>query len=192
MGLYGGGGDGGAQAALTQQQKNIDAGTNQINQLFNQYNSDFYAKRGQDYTDWATPQVMQQFQNTKNQLAYSLARNGTLNSSMANTRGQQLQTNLNQQLNNVAQGAQAQINTLKGQVSDAKTNLVNQLISSNDPSIVATQGAALTAGLNTAPSFNSLGNMFSDWSNTYLANMNARAYNPAVPSLGSQFSNLFA
>lgn len=178
--LYGGGGDGGAADAERRRQEKIDQGMSDIGNIFSKYDADFYAKRGKAYTDAVMPQVAKQYGDTKNQLAYALARNGTMNSSIATTRGQDLQTEYNKNVTQVANNAQQQQNTLRGQVSDVRSNLVNQLISSGDPSIVMSQGNALTAGLTTTPSFNALGNMFSDWSNTYLQNMNAKAYNPTA------------
>lgn len=186
--LYGGGGDGGASESERKRQANIDAGMSDIGNIFSKYDADFYAKRGKAYTDAVMPQVAKQYGDTKKQLAFALARNGNLNSSVATERGQDLQTEYNKNLTQVANNAQQQQNVLRGQVSDVRSNLVNQLISSGDPSIVMSQGNALTAGLTTAPSLTPLGNMFSDWSNTYLQGMNAKAFNPtANNSLTSLF-----
>ena len=79
---------------------------------------------------------------------------------------------------------------MKQQVATAKSNMVNELAVSSDPGIVASQGAAMTAGLTTTPNLTPLGNMFSDWSNAYMTNMNARTFNPTQPSLFSQLTNM--
>lgn len=185
---YGGGGDGGAAAAEAKRQANLDEGMTSIGNIFSKYDSNFYANRGKAYTAAVMPQVTKQYQDTKSNLTYALARNGLLNSSAATTRGQDLETEYNKNLTTVANQAQGQSNALRQQVSDTRGNLTNQLISSGDPSVALSQGNAMTAGLNTAPNFSPMGNMFSDWSNTYLSNMNARAYNPSVPSLASQLT----
>ena len=192
LSLYGGGGgdggDGGAAAQEAQRQANINTGMSQISDIFSKYNDNFYNQRAQDYTNYAMPQLMNQYQQTRNNLTYALARNGQLNSGSAINRGSELNQQLNTNLNTVANTAQGAANTLRGQVSDARTNLTNQLIASSDPSVVAANGAAATAGLTSTPSFNSLGNMFGDWSNAYVANMNARLFNPQTPSLFSQLT----
>lgn len=189
MGVYGGGGDGGAAAQAAQQQANLQKGMGQIKDLFSQYDPAFYAKIGQNYTDWASPQLMGQYRDTKNSLAYSLARNGILKSGAAVASGQALTDQLNNNLTTVANNAVNQENQMKQNVAQAQGNLTNELIASNDPSVVGAQGAAMTAGLTTNPNFTPLGNMFGDWSSAYIASMNARAFNPNTPSLWQQLSN---
>lgn len=186
--LYGGGGDGGAGAAAAEQRANLDKGTAQINQVFSKYDQGFYDARGKAYTDWAMPQVTQQYQDTKKGLTYALARNGLLNSGAAVSKDQSLTNQLNQQTNNVANQAQGQMNQLRQDVSNAKSNLTNQLIASNDPTATMANASTYTAGLSATPSFNALGNMFGDWANTYVTNMNARAMNPGTPSIWQQLN----
>lgn len=169
-------------------QQNIAQGLGSINKAFAGYDDGFYKKRADDYLAYSTPQVMDQYRNTKNNLAYSLARNGILNSGAAVQRDASLGKELATNEGNLAQAAQGQSNTLRSQVQDSRTNVTNQLLTSADPSVAAEQAQAATADLRAPTAFQPIGNLFSDWSNTYLANMNAQAYNPAVPSLWKQLS----
>jgi len=182
---YGGGGGDGSDIEK-KRQANLDAGMSQISNIFGRYNDDFYKERGKAYTDFAVPQVQQQFKTTRNNLAYALARNGILSSSTANQRNQDLQSELSKNLTTVGNQAQGEMNKLRSDVSNARSNLTNQLISSGDPSVISGNAAVATQGISSTPSFNSLGDMFGNWTNTYLTNINARAYNPAVPSLRQQ------
>lgn len=152
------------------------------------YGDEYYKKRADDYLAYATPQVMEDYRHTKNNLAYSLARNGALNSSVALQRKDALDKELAKNEGNLAQAAQGQVNQARAQVADTRSNLVNQLVASADPSLIAENANAATAGLRAPTAFQPLGNLFQDWTQTYLANMNAKAYDPSTPSLWKQFS----
>jgi len=186
MPLGGSSSDGGAAAQEAARQKNIDTGMGQINDLYSKYDNNFYGTAANNYTSYATPQIMSQYQATKNNLAYSLARNGLLRSGAAVKDNAALGKTLAQNQTNIANQAQDQANTLRNSVQDSRTNLTNQLISSADPSTVSENATAATAGLNAPQAYTPLSNMFQDFSNTYLTNMNARAYNPATASVWSQ------
>lgn len=183
------GGAGNAASQAQQQENNrqnaINTGMATINQDFSTFTPDFYKKAATDYTDYATPQVMQQYQNTKNNLAYALARNGISNSSAAAGKGAALNTELSTNLNTVANQAQDQSNTLQSNVASQKTNVVNQLEASADPSAAASSAAGAVAGLQAPPAYQPIGNLFGDWTSTYLANMNAQAFSPTTPSIWS-------
>ena len=152
------------------------------------YGDDFYKKRADDYLSYATPQVMDQYQTTKNNLAYSLARNGILKSGAAVQRQESLGKELAKNQGTLANAAQGQVNQLRGQVQDTRNNLVNQLVTSADPSLVAQNANASTASLRAPTAFQPLGNLFNDWTNTYTANMNAKAADPSTPSLWRQIN----
>jgi hypothetical protein len=186
MPLGGSGGDGGAAAQEKARQAAIDSGMGRISQLYSKYDDNFYQQRGKDYQAFATPQMMSQFRTTKNNLAYALARNGILNSGAAVKENANLDNTLDQNTSTIANAAQDQENQLRQQVQGSRNNLTQQLIASSDPSSVSINANAATAGLNAPGAFQPLGNMFSDFANTYLANINARAYNPQTASIWSQ------
>lgn len=184
--MYGGGGDGGVAESEAKRKANIDKGMKDIEAKFSGFNDDFYDRRKQDYVAYATPQAMDQYRGTQANLKYALARNGLTRSGAAVEREGSLAKTLTQTQSNIANAAQGEANQLREQVQDQKSNVVNQLIASADPSLAATQAAGATAGLRAPSAFQPIGNMFADWQNAYLANMNARAYDPGVASLWSQ------
>lgn len=191
MPLGGASGDGGVAQQEAQRQRQLNKGMGQINDLFSKYGDDFYNQRATDYTNYATPQMMENYRATKNKLAYALARNGLLNSSAATADDAALNRTLNANTNQIANEAQDQANQLRQQVQNSRNTLTSELIASGSPSTVSENANAATAGLAAPPAFGPLGNMFSDFAGTYLTNMNARAYNPQVPSLWGMFSGGF-
>jgi hypothetical protein len=187
--MYGGGAsDGGAAQLEKQRQAKIQTGIGNIDEKFSGFNDDYFNKVKQDYLNYATPQVMNEYQRTKNQLTYSLARNGLMKSGIATQRDASLNTELSRQETNLANSAQSEANTSRAKVSDAKTNVTNQLISSADPSVAATQAAEASAGLRNPSSFAPIGNLFGDWTNTYMANQQAQVMTPGTPNLWQMLS----
>jgi hypothetical protein len=178
--MYGGASDGGTAAAEKKRQAKINAGMADIDQKFSGFDNNYFDQVGQDFLKYATPQMMSQYQRTKTQLAYSLARNGLLNSGAAVQRDQSLAEELSRQESNLSNEAQGQMNTARAKVSDAKSNITNELISSANPSLAREQASEATAGLRAPSSFAPLGNMFSDWTNMYLANTMASTPTPGT------------
>jgi hypothetical protein len=166
-------------------QARIQGGMGQISDIFSQYDDGFFDKRKQDYLSFATPQVMDQYRTTKNNLAYTLARNGLLGSSAGIRENSSLDKNLALQEGNLANTAQGQANNLRGQVQDARNSLTSQLIASSDPATVASGAAAATANLKAPGAFQPLSNLFNDWTSIYTANQNAKAYDPQTANLFS-------
>lgn len=186
MPLGGSAGDGGAAAQEAKRQSTLDSGMSQISSVFSKYDPSFYAQRAADYTSYATPQMMQQYNQTKNNLAYALSRNGILNSGAAVADNAALGKTLGQNQTDIANSAQDQVNQLQTNVQGVRTNLTNQLIASGDPSTVSENANIETAGLNAPGAFQPLGNMFNDFTQSYLTNINARAFNPQTQSIWQQ------
>ena len=68
----GGGGDGGAAQARADEnarQARIKTGVGNINQKFDKFDDGFFKGRGQAYTNFATPQVNDQYKQVSDQLA---------------------------------------------------------------------------------------------------------------------------
>jgi hypothetical protein len=186
MPLGGSAGDGGAAAQEKARQAALDRGMGQIGDIYSKYDDNFYNQRSKDYLAFATPQVMDQYRSTKNNLAYALARNGILNSGAAVADNTNLNKTLTRNVGTLANQAQDQANQLRQQVQNSRNTVTQQLIASSDPATVANSARAETAGLAAPPAYQPIGNMFSDFANTYLANVNARAYNPQAQSIWSQ------
>jgi hypothetical protein len=184
--MYGSGGIGGDQRRQEAERKaRIDRGTQAIDAQFAGFDDKFFNRRARDYENFAAPQVGQQYTRTGNSLAYSLARAGLRNSSVAGQKRAALDLENAQQLRNVADTGRAGANDLRQTVEGQRTNLVSQLNASADP------GQASSAALRTAQayqqpnSFAPIGDMFASWERNYLSNQVARAYDPSVSPLFS-------
>jgi len=186
--MYSPSGDGGAAKQAAKTQADISQGMTTIDQQFSQFGPDFYTKAAKDYQDYATPQVMGDFRNTKNNLSYALARNGLLNSGAAVSREASLNKQLAQNESNIANTGQDQSNALRETVASQRNQLVSQVQAGAAPSQVATSAEATTAGLRAPTALPPVGNMFSDWANTYLTNMQANTYNPNTANIWQMMS----
>lgn len=186
--MYSGSGDNGAAAQEAATQAALQQGTDIVNKQFAGFTPDFYNQAATAYKNYATPQVYQQYQQTGNTMTGNLARNGLLDSSA----GVNLRSGLNQQLNtnlsNVANTAQEQSNSLQSNVAQQRNQLLSQVEAGAQPSQIATEAQGATASLRAPTPLPPIGNMFSDWSNTYLANMQANTYNPSTGNLWQLFS----
>lgn len=178
MPLFGGAGDGGAAAQEKARQARITQGMGDINRQFSGFDDSFYKKSADDYTNYQTPQMMSDYNTTKNNLTYALARNGILNSGSAVQRNASLNKTLGQSESTIANNAQNQENQLKASVSTQKGNLVNELESSADPTAIAGQAAGAVSQLRAPSAIQPLGNLFADWSNLYLANKENQTSQP--------------
>ena len=185
--MYSSSGDGGAAASEAATQAQLQQGTDAVNSAFSDFTHSFYQQAAQDYTNYATPQVDQQYQNTKNNLTYALARNGLTSSGAGVQRNNSLNQQLNTNLSDIANTAQDQSNTLETNVNNQKNQLMSQVEAGAQPGQIATQAAAATSSLRAPTALPAVGNMFSDWSNTYLANMAANTYNPSNANLLNMF-----
>jgi hypothetical protein len=186
MGLFGGTGDGGAADAEKARQANIQRGMSDIDQKFSKFDDKFYNQRAEDYTKAQTPRMMEDFNTTKNNLTYALARSGNMNSSTGVNRNTSLNTTLADNESQIANNAQGQANDLRGKVATQKGQLVSELEASGDPAATAIQSNAAMSQLRAPSAIQPLGNMFADWSNLYLA----KQYSQANQNQGNVWNQL--
>lgn len=174
---FGGGGNAGdqAQANYLQQQAEIQKGLGQINNTFAGFTPAFYNQRAQDYTNYAMPQLQQQFQQNQQGLNFNLGQQGLLKSSA----GQDLNAKLGQQYRlgqqGIANQGLQQSQQLQQQVANTQGQLIGQLTASANPSSVAGQSINAAANYSAPSAFAPVGNLFSQWGNIYAANSLAGA-----------------
>lgn len=184
--MPGGGGNSASQLAEQQRLERdlaLKQGTALIDSSFAGFNSDFYDARKKAYTDYAMPQLGQQFRNTQQQTQNQLFDRGLQNSSQSKSIGRSLLGELSKNQQTVANQAQSQANQLQQNVENQRINLYNQLSASQSPSMVG------TAALNAAQSFYApsafvpIGQLFSDWTTNYVGSLNNKNYNTATSDL---------
>ena len=190
MSLFGSSGDGGAAAAQAAQQAQTTADDQDIDQQFAGFTPEFYKQAGTDYTNAVTPGMMQDYQTTKNNLTYSLARGGILNSGAAVQRNQSLQDQLSQNESQIANNAQNQSNQLQANVDTQKNTLYSQAEAGATPSAINAQAQAANSQLRAPAPIQPLGQLFANWSQQYLAPMgNNTGTSPGTPSVWNQLAN---
>jgi hypothetical protein len=184
----------GGQAAAQEAQRQglINQGSSAIDSAFSGFTPDFYKQRQQAYVDYAMPQLSQQYNQTKNQIGYSLANRGMTPSSLT---GQQQFSNLDQQMalqkQNVVDTGISQAQGLQSQILGQKNTLLNQLYQSTDPTAAGQSATQYAATMSQPSSYTPLSNVFSNLVNQYytaqlLNNYKSPAYN--LPSSGTNAS----
>lgn len=182
---FGGSSDAGSAARAQQQaqQAQINQGVAAVNQAFSGFTPGFYQQRQQAYTNYAMPQLQQQYQQNQNNLLYRLANQGLLRS----TAGGQLQNTLTQaaqqQQQNIGNQGLQLAQQLQQQVGQQQNTLVNQAIAGASPQAVGT-GAIEAASQFSAPSaLPPIGNLFSNWASIYNSNQNNQLINQVLGTL---------
>ena len=159
----GGGGDDGAKKAEKKRQGRIAQGMNWINQTFGKYTDDFFNTRMQDYLSWANPQVEDQYGKAKEELTYALARQyGTTQTSTAAEKQAELAKAYGLAKTAQVEQGQAVANQARGNVEDARTNLVAQLNATADPDAAASAAIRQSELLNKTDPYTPLGELFAN------------------------------
>ena len=166
-------------------QQRINEGKADINQKFAGFDDAFYQQRATDYENYAMPQMAEQLHTTRNSLAAQLARRGLMKSGASIESNADLDKFAEGKTREIADTARGEANQLRGDVENSRSNLINQLIASGDPSVASTGALSAAMGIRTDPSFKPLGNLFNDWTEIWGANQVARSYNPQVQPLFS-------
>ena len=146
-----------------ERQARLTAGTQQINDIFSNahFNKGFYDKYTNAITGYQMPQLQDQYTQAQNKLTYDLARAGTLNSTSAGyAQGLLAKQNLNEQAS-ITAAADQQTAALRNQILSEKQTAINQLYSTEDPSIAANTASSMVAQNQiTQPNLNPLGAIF--------------------------------
>jgi hypothetical protein len=161
----GGGGDGGAAQARADEQARQDRikkGVGNINQKFDKFDDGFFKGRGQAYTNFATPQVNDQYKQVSDQLAFSLARTGLDQSSEKARQGGVLMRDNALARQTLAEGATTEATKARQAVEDQRNSLISQVNMTADPEMAA-QNALRSAGImEQQQAFNPVANLFAN------------------------------
>jgi hypothetical protein len=125
------------------------------------FDDKFYNQRKQAYIDNYTPQLQDQFQKARENMAYALSRASLTRSSVATDQVARLNEANLVQANTIGSQAEADVNKLRTNVEDQRANLVSQLQASADPGGTANLALARTQSLRDAPvTYSPLGDVF--------------------------------
>ena len=140
----------------------IATGKQSIDDAFSGFDDNFFNGVSKAYTDYAQPQLDDQYDQAKKNITYALARNGTINSSIA---GDEFGTLAKQYATNQT-GIQATgdnyANSERQSLAADKNDVTNQLVSSGDASGASTAALSSAKVLAQPPSFSPLGTLFTN------------------------------
>ena len=160
------------------------------NNLTGGFGPDFYNNYRKSIMDYYMPQEGDQYNTARSGLTYSLARAGTLDSSIAGTDVGKL---ANQDAINraqIASGADTQTGALRSQVQSEEETALNQLYSTEDPTLATNTASNLVANAQlTKPLLNPAGALFAPITagvgNALTGFLNPTAYlNPGATGAG--------
>lgn len=154
------GGDGGAAEREAQRQANIQAGYNQIKSIFGGFDDDFYNQRSTAYNEYAMPQLDEQYAKAVEDLTFSLARNGRLDSSTAATQRADLQKKYDQQRTALTDRGLQYSNDARTAVERSRADLVSLNSNLANPNQIASEAQGRLAGLQAMPAFEPLAPLF--------------------------------
>lgn len=159
------------------------------------FGSDFYNNYENSILNYYLPQEGQQYDTARSSLSYSLARAGQLNSSVA---GMDVGNLANQDAINraqIASGADSQTAQLRSTIQNDEQTALNQLYSTEDPSVAANTAQNMVANANlTKPLLNPAGALFTPITvgvgNALSGFTNPTAYiNPSAGGVGSTLAS---
>ena len=172
-----------ARADEIARQARIKQGMAAINDTFNQFNSDFYDRRRDAFTATTMPQLNDQFDKSKEQLQYNLARSGLTDSSARSANEGELQRQMDVNKADVAGKAMDFANQARTQVEQNRADLVGQLNATGDAQAAA-QGALSRAAIAAnQPSISPIGMMFQNTTGLLGQASQAGAYDRRAPGL---------
>lgn len=164
-----GGKSGGGEAARARadeeaRQARIRAGTTSINNTFDsQFTDDFYNQRRKAYTDYATPQLEDQYADAQKQLTYALARGGLLDSSIRGSKLGELQQQYALQNQDIADKALASETDARNAVEDSRANLISTLNATGDAEQAASTAISRASALSQPAAYSPLTSLFADF-----------------------------
>lgn len=142
-------------------QQNIAQGQGIISNLFGQFDSNFYGQRSQAYTDYAKPQLDQQYSQAMQSLVRALARGGNLNSSVRAQSMSDLQQQYDRGLISISDQANQYSNQARSAIESARGSLLSQNASLADPGVIRDLALSQVSALSAQPAFSPLASLIS-------------------------------
>ena len=169
MGIFGGGNEWAkrdardARKAEKKRQRQIELGTRRINDRFEQFDGDFYRGRRGAYSNFAMPQLDEQYRDAGEDLAFSLADRGLTDSSVRAGKESELEKLYGTAKQKVTSDAIGYENDARTAVEDARAGLLATLYASGDATGSGQSALARSKALTRPPSFNPLSQVFYDF-----------------------------
>jgi hypothetical protein len=167
-----------------QRQGRVREGTARVNTIFDsQFNENFFDQRKKAFTNYAAPQVEDQYGDAQEQLTYALARGGNLNSSTRADKVGDLQKQYDLNMQKVADQALSSATESRNAVEDARGNLINTVTATGDAQGAANSALARASALSQPQAFSPLSQLFAD----FTSGLGQQAALERSAALGSPF-----
>ena len=156
---------GGSNAAAEEQRQreakrraNIMQGTQAIDSALAPFDDKYFQQRQQAYTDYAAPQLDQQYNDAYKQLIYALSRSNLTQSTEAANRQRALTEERARYERDIKNNAANFANSARSNLENTRSSLISQLNATEDPTSAATAAANQAGLLQAPPTFDPLGN----------------------------------
>ncbi len=156
-----------ARADEQARQQRIREGTTSINSLFDtQFDPSFYEGRAKSFTNFAMPQLDDQYKDATKQLVFALTRRGALDSSSRASQEADLEKRRALQTQNINDQADTYANSAKANVEGARDDLINTLNATGDAQGAVNSATSRAQVLSAVPGYSPLAAMFADFTST--------------------------
>jgi uncharacterized FlgJ-related protein len=147
-----------------QRQERIRDGTNRVGSIFDSnFTPDFFTGRKQSFLDYANPQLEDQRSAAEKELTYSLARSGTLDSSIRANKFAELQKLYDTNKQQIADKALSYETDARNNVESARSNLITTLNATGDAEGAANSSLSRAAALSAPEAFSPLSQLFASF-----------------------------
>lgn len=126
------------------------------------FNDDFFSGLSQSFIDYARPQLDDQFGKAREQLTFSLARNGTLDSSMRGEQNADLQRDYDTNLQDITDKGRQYATDARTNVERARADLIGMLQATGDAAGATNAALSRASILSQPPAYSPLGQLFTD------------------------------
>lgn len=180
-------GSGNKEAALArreeqERQARIRQGTRQIDTVFgNNFTDDFYNGLRQSYLDYSSPQLIDQYSDAKDQMAFALNRAGVTDSSIAAGKAGDLEKINALRSRELADKAMAFETGARTDVERARGELINTLNVTGDAQGAVNSAINRASVLSRPKEYDPLGNLFTE----FLSGLGTQAAFERAYALGS-------
>lgn len=192
-GLFGGTGTGKIakqqRAEEVARQQRIASGMARINAIFDNptsgFNEDFYKRRGQAFTDYATPELDHEYGDAKRQLVYALTRSGLNQSQAGFDKNAELSREFDRNRIDIANKSLDYENDARAKVESARGQIVNQLNATGDDQAAGDAALRQSQQLQMPIGYNPVAGLFANFTGG-LANIGSNARNDYSGFAGSR------
>lgn len=150
-----------ARAKEEARQAQIRSGTKRVNNIFSQFDDDFFSGQRDSYLNYANPQLEDQFGDAQRELTFALARSGNLESSARGSKVADLQKLYDLNRQQIADQGLSYESQARNNIEDARAGLISSLNATGDATQAANSAVARAQALSQPAAYAPLVDLFS-------------------------------